>query len=442
MSDAFRVRRLDAAAPDFRAALDALLAWDTSEDAELPRRVRELIARVRSEGDPAVLELTKRFDRVAANSVAELEVGPEALSAALESLPATERDALVLAADRVRTFHEHQRGRPFEFVDPLGNRLGQRVTPLDRVGLYVPGGKASYPSSVLMTAIPASVAGVGEIVMTAPTPDDVINPLVLAAAKLAGVHRVLRIGGAQAVAALAYGTETVPRVDKIVGPGGSWVAEAKRQVFGPVGIDMIAGPSEILVVADGSADPEWIAADLFSQAEHDEAAQALLVSSDGAFLDAVDEAISALLPSMPRRAVIEASLSARGALIAVPDDAAAVDLVNRIAPEHLELAVDDPDALLPGIRHAGAIFLGHHTPEALGDYVAGPSHVLPTFGTARFSSPLGVYDFEKRSSIIGCSPHGGGELGRSAAVLAEGEGLAAHALSASRRVPGIDDNRR
>lgn len=433
-------RRLDARRDGFAAELDALLHWDTTDDADVARIVREILDRVRREGDAAVLDLTRRFDRLEAAAMSELEVPQAALRSALEGLPATEREALEFAADRVRSYHEQQRSASWEYEDEHGNRLGQRVTPLDRAGLYVPGGKASYPSSVLMTAIPASVAGVGEIVVTAPTPDGEVNPLVLAAAALAGVHRVFRIGGAQAIGALAWGTETVPRVDKIVGPGGAFVAEAKRQVFGPVGIDMIAGPSEILVVADASADPEWLAMDLFSQAEHDEAAQSILVSDDAALLDAVAEAVERLLPQMPRRATIERSLGERGALIRVADLAAAAELVNRIAPEHLELAVADPDALLPRIRHAGAIFLGRHTAEALGDYVAGPSHVLPTYGTARFSSPLGVYDFEKRSSLIGCSPRGAAALGRMASVLARGEGLDAHARSAELRVTGFDHN--
>ena len=435
-----RPLRLDARAPDFDAALTALLHWDTSEDAAVARTVREILARIRGEGDAALLEYTRRLDRVEADSVAELELGPEALDAALAGIGAAEREALEFAAARIREYHEHQRGASWEYRDALGNRLGQRVVPLDRVGVYVPGGRASYPSSVLMTVVPASVAGVGEIVMTAPTPGGAGNPLVLAAARLAGVHRVFRVGGAQAVGALACGTETVPRVDKIVGPGGAWVAEAKRQVFGPVGIDMIAGPSEILVVADGSQDPDWLAMDLFSQAEHDEAAQAILVSPDGDLLDAVEAAVARLLPTLERSAIVEASLGGRGALVRVADLDAAVALVNRVAPEHLELAVEDPDALLPGIRHAGAIFLGRHTAEVIGDYVAGPSHVLPTFGTARFSSPLGVYDFEKRSSVIGCSPEGAAELGRRAAVLARGEGLDAHARAAALRVPGYGDN--
>ncbi|MEE4362022.1 MAG: histidinol dehydrogenase [Pseudomonadales bacterium] len=432
--------RLDARKAGFGEALDRLLHWDTSEDASVARAVREIIARVRAEGDAAVLDYTARFDRLSASTLAELEVGADELDAALAGLGAAEREALEFAAQRIRSYHERQRSPSWDYVDALGNRLGQRVVPLDRVGLYVPGGRASYPSSVLMTAVPASVAGVGEIVMTAPTPDGQINPLVLAAARLAGVHRVFRIGGAQAVAALAFGTRSVPRVDKIVGPGGAFVAEAKRQVFGPVGIDMIAGPSEILIVAEGDQDPEWLAMDLFSQAEHDQVAQAILISPDAALLDAVEAAVVRLLPTLERRQIAEASLGDRGALIQVADLEAAVALINRIAPEHLELAVTDPEALLPAIRHAGAIFLGRHTPEALGDYVAGPSHVLPTFGTARFSSPLGVYDFEKRSSVIGCSAEGAAVLGRMAAVLARGEGLDAHARSALLRVPGFDSN--
>ena len=435
------IRRLDARSDGFAAELDALLHWDTSADAEGGGIVRDILDRVRREGDAAVLELTRRLDRVRAEAMAELEVPRAELDAALASIDRAEREALEFAVERVRLYHERQRTDSWEYEDEHGNRLGQRVTPLDRVGLYVPGGKASYPSSVLMTAVPARVAGVGEIVMTAPTPDDRVNPLVLAAAALAGVDRVLRIGGAQAVGALACGTETVPRVDKIVGPGGAFVAEAKRQVFGPVGIDMIAGPSEILVVADASADPDWLAMDLFSQAEHDEVAQALLISADGELLDAVAAAVERLLPDMPRRETIRASLGGRGALIRVGDLVEAAALVDRIAPEHLELAVAEPRALLESVRHAGAVFMGRYTAEVLGDYVAGPSHVLPTFGTARFSSPLGVPDFQKRSSIIDCSAEGAAVLGRMASVLARNEGLVAHARSAELRIPGFDDNR-
>ncbi len=435
------VARLDAAAPGFEEALVRLLHWDVSEDDGINRIVRGILDDVRERGDVAVLEATVRLDRVAARQMAELEVTASELDEALAALGATEREALEQAAARIRSYHERQKQPSWQYQDEDGNLLGQQVTPLDRVGVYVPGGQASYPSSVLMTVIPAQVAGVREIIMTAPTPDDVVNPLVLAAARLAGVHRVFRIGGAQAIGALAYGTSTLPRVDKIVGPGGAFVAAAKRMVFGPVGIDMIAGPSEIMVVADASADPEWLALDLFSQAEHDEAAQSILVSADADLLEAVHAAMLRLLPRQPRAEVIGRSLSARGALIKVPDLGVALELVNRVAPEHLELAVNDAHALLPRIRHAGAIFLGHHTPEALGDYVAGPSHVLPTYGTARFSSPLGVYDFEKRSSIIGCSAAGAARLAQVASTLARSEGLVAHAESAEARIPGFDANR-
>lgn len=441
MTRPLELTRLDAEAATFDAELERLLHWDVSEDDGVNRIVREILADVRSRGDRAVVEATVRLDRVRAESIADLEVTREQLDAAHASLPAVEREALEQAAARVRAFHERQKGESWQYRDDDGNLLGQQVTALDRVGVYVPGGQASYPSSVLMTVVPARVAGVTEIIMTAPTPDDAVNPLVLAAARLAGVDRVVRIGGAQAIAALAYGTESIPKVDKIVGPGGAFVAAAKRMVFGPVGIDMIAGPSEILVIADASADPEWLALDLFSQAEHDEAAQAILVSADAELLEAVSDAMQRLLGEQPRAEVIRASLQARGALIKVSDLAAAVALSNRIAPEHLELAVADPELLLPQVRHAGAIFLGHHSPEALGDYVAGPSHVLPTYGTARFSSPLGVYDFEKRSSLIGCSAPGAQRLARTASVLARSEGLAAHAASAEARIAGFDGNR-
>ncbi|MCC5887900.1 MAG: histidinol dehydrogenase [Gammaproteobacteria bacterium] len=433
--------RLDSAAADFEQELSRLLHWDVSEDDGVNRIVRDILEDVRKRGDAAVLEATLRLDRVAAAGIAELEVTAAELDAAVASLAEAERDALEQAAARIRSFHERQKQPSWQYHDADGNLLGQQVTPLDRVGIYVPGGQASYPSSVLMTVIPAQVAGVREIIMTAPTPDDVVNPLVLAAARFAGVHRVFRIGGAQAIAALAYGTASIPKVDKIVGPGGAFVAAAKRMVFGPVGIDMIAGPSEIMVLADASADPEWLALDLFSQAEHDEAAQSILVSASAELLEAVHAAMLRRLPAQPRADVIRRSLAARGALIKVPDLDGALDLVNRIAPEHLELAVEDAQALLPRIRHAGAIFLGHHTPEALGDYVAGPSHVLPTYGTARFSSPLGVYDFEKRSSIIGCSAAGAANLAQVASTLARSEGLVAHAESAEARIPGYDANR-
>jgi histidinol dehydrogenase len=396
--------------------------------------VDEILGRVRTEGDAAVVEYSNRFDRVGVSSMAELELSRERLEQALEQLPQAQRSALEEAAVRVRDYHERQKSDSWSYTEADGTMLGQKVTPMDRVGIYVPGGKASYPSSVLMNALPAKVAGVGEIIMVVPTPGGELNELVLAAAALAGVDRVFCIGGAQAVAALAYGTETVPRVDKIVGPGNIFVATAKRAVFGVVGIDMIAGPSEILVLCDGSTDPDWIAMDLFSQAEHDEDAQSILVSPDADYLDRVEQSILRLLPTMERREIIEVSLRNRAALVHVKDMAQAVDVANRIAPEHLELAVENPEALVPDIRHAGAIFMGHYTAEALGDYCAGPNHVLPTSGTARFSSPLGVYDFQKRSSLIQFSAAGASKLGSVASILARGEGLTAHARSAEYRI--------
>jgi histidinol dehydrogenase len=426
-------RRLDSRAPGFDAELARLTRYEAAQDEAVEATVRSIIADVRARGDAALLETTRKFDRVAARSVAELEIARADLEAALETLPARERAALEEAAARVRRFHERQLGESWQYREADGTLLGQRVSALGRAGLYVPGGKAAYPSSVLMNAIPAKVAGVGELVMVSPTPGGERNALVLAAAALAGVDRVFAIGGAQAVAALAYGTETVPAVDKIVGPGNAYVAAAKRQVFGQVGIDMIAGPSEILVLSDGSTPPDWLAMDLFSQAEHDEVAQAILLSPDARHLDAVEQAIARLLPAMPRRAVIEASLGARGALVATRDLDEACALANRIAPEHLELSVADPEAWLGKLKNAGAIFLGRWSSEAVGDYCAGPNHVLPTAGTARFSSPLGVYDFQKRSSLIGVSREGAAALGRIAATLAEGEGLAAHARSAEMR---------
>ncbi|MGH8689722.1 MAG: histidinol dehydrogenase, partial [Burkholderiales bacterium] len=391
--------------------------------------VHAILADVRARGDAAVLEHARRLDGVTARSLAELEVAPEELQAALRSIPQKSADALRVAHDRIRAFHERQRQQSWDYTETDGTRLGQRVTPLDRVGLYVPGGKAAYPSSVLMNAVPARVAGVRLVVMVSPNPDT----LVLAAAALAGVDRVIAIGGAQAIAALAYGTQSLPRVDKIVGPGNVYVAEAKRQVFGQVGIDMLAGPSEILVIADGTTAPDWVAMDLFSQAEHDENAQAILLSPDRNYLDAVADAMSRLLGSMPRQSVIKASLEARGALVGTRDLDEACALANRIAPEHLELQVAEPEAWLPKLANAGAIFLGRWSSEAIGDYCAGPNHVLPTAGSARFSSPLGVYDFQKRTSIIAISQSGAAELGKVAAVLAEGEGLAAHARSAEMR---------
>lgn len=428
------IRRLNAADADFARHLDHLLSWESVSDDGVNERVLEIIKAVRERGDAAVVELTQRFDALEVASMADLILPRARLEQALERITPAQREALEIAAERVRSYHERQKQDSWTYTEADGTVLGQKVTPLDRAGLYVPGGKASYPSSVLMNAIPAKVAGVPEVVMVVPTPRGEVNELVLAAACIAGVDRVFTIGGAQAVAALAYGTESVPPVDKIVGPGNIYVATAKRHVFGKVGIDMIAGPSEILVVCDGQTDPDWIAMDLFSQAEHDEDAQSILVSPDAAFLDRVAESIAKLLPTMERAEIIRTSLEGRGALIQVADMAQAIIVANRIAPEHLELSVADPEAWLPEIRHAGAIFMGRYTAEALGDYVAGPNHVLPTSGTARFSSPLGVYDFQKRSSIIFCSPDGASELGKSASVLARGESLTAHARSAEYRI--------
>ncbi|MGE5641256.1 MAG: histidinol dehydrogenase [Clostridia bacterium] len=424
-----KLRRLSTRDAGFDAALAALTRYEAAQDEAVQEGVRKIIADVRARGDSAVLEYTSRFDGVNASSVRDLEVKRERMDAAVQAIPAPQLDALKQAAERIRAFHEKQLQPSWEFTDAHGTRLGQRVTALDRVGLYVPGGKAAYPSSVLMNALPAKVAGVRELVMTSPNP----NPLVLAAASLAGVDRVFALGGAQAVAALAYGTTTLPRVDKIVGPGNAYVAEAKRQVFGQVGIDMVAGPSEILVISDGSTPADWIAMDLFSQAEHDEDAQALLLSPDGAHLQAVEEAIRRLVGEMPRHKVIAASLEARGALVLTRDLDEACALASRIAPEHLELSVAEPKAWLPKLGSAGAIFLGRWSSEAIGDYCAGPNHVLPTAGTARFSSPLGVYDFQKRTSVIEVSREAAAELGRVAATLAEGEGLGAHARSAELR---------
>ena len=428
------IRRLDSSSPDFWPALERLLAWESVSDDAVLETVRGIIDEVRARGDAAVLEYTARFDRLQAASLAELEIDHARLQRAWEALPAEQRGALETATRRLRAYHEHQRMDSWSYTEADGTVLGQQVTALDRVGLYVPGGKAAYPSSVLMNAVPAKVAGVADVIMVVPTPDGAVNELVLAAAHIAGVDRVFAIGGAQAVAALAYGTQTIAQVDKIVGPGNIYVATAKRQVYGAVGIDMIAGPSEILVVCDGQTDPDWIAMDLFSQAEHDEDAQAILVSPDADFLDRVAESIERQLPAMERADIIRASLGARGALIQVRDLDDAVAVANFIAPEHLELSVAGPQALAARVRHAGAIFMGRYTAEALGDYCAGPNHVLPTSRTARFSSPLGVYDFQKRSSLIMCSPSGAATLGRTASVLAEGEGLTAHARSADYRV--------
>jgi len=428
------IKRLNASQSDFDSELSRLLAWDDSVDDQVNESVRHILRQVKTRGDEAVLEFTEKFDRLKVGSVAELEISQERLQQALKAIPEGQRVALEKAAERVRDYHERQNQKSWQYQDEDGTVLGQKVTPLDRAGLYVPGGKAAYPSSVLMNAIPARVAGVGEIIMVVPTPDGVVNDLVLAAAAIAGVDRVFCVGGAQAVGSLAYGTETIPAVDKIVGPGNIFVATAKREVFGTVGIDMIAGPSEILVICDGQTDPDWIAMDLFSQAEHDEQAQSILISPDAAFLDAVEKSINALLPTMERADIIRTSMTDRAALIQVADLKEAAAVSNRIAPEHLELSVENPEAMLEDIRHAGAIFMGRYTAEALGDYCAGPNHVLPTSGTARFSSPLGVYDFQKRSSIIGFSAPGADRMGRVASVLARGEGLTAHARSAEYRV--------
>ncbi|MEZ5555909.1 histidinol dehydrogenase [Haliea sp.] len=428
------MRRLDTRSADFDQSLDALTAWEEGLDTAVEAAVAEIIAAVRQRGDDALLEYTARFDRRSVAAAAQLEVPPERLQQALNTIPQPQRLALEQAAARIRSYHEHQRQASWQYRDEEGNLLGQQITALERVGIYVPGGKASYPSSVLMNALPARVAGVDEIVMVVPAPEGELNDLVLAAAAIAGVDRVFTLGGAQAVAALAYGTATVPAVDKIVGPGNMYVATAKRQVFGRVGIDMIAGPSEILIVCDGTTDPDWVAMDLFSQAEHDENAQSLLLCPDADYIARVAESIERLLPAMERSEIIRASLTGRGALILTRDLAEAVALCNRLAPEHLELSVADPEALLPQIRHAGAIFMGAYTSESLGDYCAGPNHVLPTSRTARFFSPLGVYDFQKRSSLIMCSEAGVQTLGRVASTLARGEQLTAHARSAELRL--------
>lgn len=426
--------RLDSRDADFDTRMDALLAWEGVSDANIQKSVDDIIHAVRHRGDDALVEFSRRFDRVSATSMSDLTLNVDRLAAAYRNLPEEQRQALDASAERIRAYHEHQRSEGWQYTEADGTVLGQKVTPLDSVGVYVPGGKAAYPSSVLMNVMPAHVAGVSELVMVVPTPDDEVNELVLAAAYVSGVTQVFAVGGAQAVAALAYGTETVPRVDKIVGPGNIYVATAKRAVFGQCGIDMIAGPSEILVVSDGCTDPDWLAMDLFSQAEHDELAQAIFISWDDAHIDAVEKSIYAQLPTMPRKRIISTSLGDRGALIKVADKEEAIRLINRIAPEHLELSVEDPDAWLSGIRHAGAIFMGRYTAEALGDYCAGPNHVLPTSGTARFSSPLSVYDFQKRSSIIKCSADGADKLGRIASVMAHGESLTAHARSAENRL--------
>ncbi|HEX5125291.1 MAG TPA: histidinol dehydrogenase [Rhodocyclaceae bacterium] len=418
---------------DFVARLDALLTFDTSTDAHVQSAVNEILTAVRSRGDVAVIEYTNRFDQLDASDFSSLELSKPVLQAALDALPGEQRTALETATERVRAYHRHQLAESWSFAESDGTRLGQKVTALDRVGLYVPGGKASYPSSVLMNAIPAKVAGVQELVMVTPTPRGERNPMVLAAAAITGVDRVLTIGGAQAIAALAYGTQSIAQVDKIVGPGNAYVAEAKRRVFGVVGIDMVAGPSEVLIISDGSGHADWVAMDLFAQAEHDELAQSILLCTNADFIDAVAQSIEKLLPEMPRRDTIATSLKNRGALILVQSLDEACEIANRIAPEHLELAVDDAAPWADRIRHAGAIFIGHSSVEALGDYCAGPNHVLPTMRSARFSSPLGVYDFQKRTSIIEMSAAGARSLAPVAATLAYGEGLQAHARSAEFR---------
>jgi histidinol dehydrogenase len=428
------VRRLDTTSADFDAELARLTTRIEEPDSAINRTVAAIIADIGQRGDAALLEYTARFDRVNVSCVADLEISSGQRLAALNRVAPAQREALEVAAQRVRSFHEHQLQSSWEYYDELGTLLGQRVTPLQRVGIYVPGGKASYPSSVLMNALPAKVAGVDEIVMVVPAPGGEINDLVLAAAHIAGADRIFTIGGAQAIAALALGTETVPAVDKIVGPGNVYVAAAKRQVFGRVGIDMVAGPSEILVICDGATNPDWVAMDLFSQAEHDEAAQSILLCPDRDYLDAVQASIDRLLPDLERAEIIRASLAAHGAMILTRDLAEAVAVSNRLAPEHLELSVADPERLLPLVRNAGAIFMGPLTSEALGDYCAGPNHVLPTARSARFSSPLGVYDFQKRSSLIKCSERGARELGGVVSVLARGESLTAHARSAEIRM--------
>ena len=437
MTDTATPLRLSTSQPDFEARFAERLHWSADTDAAIEQRVADILADVQQRGDAAVLEYTARFDGLSAATVQALELTKKELKAAFDNLGAEQRHALEAAARRVRSYHEAQKkanGESWSYRDEDGTLLGQKVTPLDRVGIYVPGGKAAYPSSVLMNAIPAHVAGVPEIIMVVPTPKGEKNPLVLAAAYVAGVHRAFTVGGAQAVAALAYGTATIPKVDKITGPGNAYVASAKKRVFGLVGIDMIAGPSEILVLADGSTPPEWVAMDLFSQAEHDELAQSILLCPDATYIDAVQREIDRLLPEMPRAEIIAKSLNGRGALILTKSMEEACAISNRIAPEHLEVSSRDPHRWEPLLKHAGAIFLGAYTSESLGDYCAGPNHVLPTSGTARFSSPLGVYDFQKRSSLIEVSAQGAQALGQIASVLAHGEGLQGHARAAEMRL--------
>lgn len=425
---------LDSEDQGFDALLTALLNRNEGEDAEVEQTVKEILHRVRLQGDAAILGYTKTFDRISLTTVEQLELPPERLQRAVDDISPEQRQALETAANRIRQYHERQLDTSWSYQEANGTRLGQRITPLDRVGLYVPGGKAAYPSSVLMNAIPAKVAGVSELLVTVPTPKDEVNEMVLAAAHIAGVDRVFRVGGAQAIAALAYGTELIPKVDKIVGPGNVYVATAKRLVFGQVGIDMIAGPSEVVIVGDGSVDPDWVAMDLFAQAEHDELAQSIFIGCDNEYLSAVEESITRLLPTLERERIVKKSLKDHGALIKVGDFDEAARVVNHIAPEHLELLLEEADVFMEKIRHAGAIFVGPYSAEVLGDYCAGPNHVLPTSGTARFSSPLGVYDFQKRTSIIACSAKGADELGKTASVLAHSESLTAHARSAEYRL--------
>ncbi len=429
-----KLTKLDSSNKNFEMQLQKLLAWDESDDNSVQHQVIDIISKVRCEGDKAVLDYTNKFDLTHFNKVSDIELSLETLEDAWNSLTAEKAEALQTAANRIRAYADEQKMQSWQYTEEDGTILGQKITALDRVGLYVPGGKASYPSSVLMNAIPAKVAGVSEIIMVVPTPKGETNSLVLAAAYIAGVDKVFTIGGAQAIAALAYGTKTIPRVDKIVGPGNIYVATAKKIVFGIVGIDMIAGPSEILIICDGKTNPDWIAMDLFSQAEHDEDAQAILISDDESFLEQVEQSINKLIVEMERKDIIQASLISRGALIKVDNLIQAAEVANTIAPEHLELSVEDPESLNQHIRHAGAIFMGRYTAEALGDYCAGPNHVLPTSSTARFSSPLGVYDFQKRSSLINCSANGANTLGKIASVLARGESLTAHARSAEYRI--------
>ena len=428
------IAKLSSQQPDFDEKLASLLAWESVSNNEVVSTVDNIISSIRVDGDKALINYSIQFDGVSATSMADLTVSQNELKEAFDTLASKEKEALSTAADRIKNYHQKQTQQTWTYTESDGTTLGQKITPLDRVGLYVPGGKAAYPSSVLMNAIPAKVAGVVELIMVVPTPGGQVNQLVLAAAHIAGVDQVFTVGGAQAVAALAYGTESVPKVDKIVGPGNIYVATAKRAVFGQVGIDMIAGPSEILVICDGNTNPDWIAMDLFSQAEHDEDAQSILLCPSQSFIDQVEESIKKLLPTMDRQDIIRTALKDRGALICTQDIAEAIKISNTIAPEHLELSVDNPEALLDDIKHAGAIFMGKYTCEALGDYCAGPNHVLPTSGTARFSSPLGVYDFQKKSNLIMVSSEGANTLGQIAATLADGEGLQAHAESARYRI--------